>query len=278
MKRYLAIINILLITAAVYFAVKAFYGIAISRFDRIDTPVGSHKQVLSPTSEARQPLSYYDPIIKRNLFNTQAGAHQKSQPVDLETLKPTELNLKLWGTVMGEGTGAYAVIEETKARKQNLYRVGDAIQNATVKMILREKVVLRVEGKDEILEIEKASTAGSKVVGARAEKVGMAKNVILRSMLDDATKNINELMAQVRIRPYFERGKPAGLLLSGIKPNSIFSKMGLRSGDIIKGVDGKDIKSVDEVLELYQTLRSSSSVSLQLKRRGRPLNIDYTIQ
>jgi general secretion pathway protein C len=97
-------------------------------------------------------------------------------------------------------------------------------------------------------------------------------------MLEDATKNINELMSQVRIRPYFERGKPAGLSLSGVRSNSVFSKMGLRSGDVIKGVDGNEIKSVEEVLKLYQSLRSSPSVTLELKRRGRPMTIDYTIR
>lgn len=41
----------------------------------------------------------------------------------------------------------YAVIEEAKTRKQNLYRVGDTVENATVKMVLREKVVLNVDVK-----------------------------------------------------------------------------------------------------------------------------------
>ena len=64
------------------------------------------------------------------------------------------MKLKLWGTITGNSVNAFAIIEETTNRKQKLYRVSDSIQNATVKMILRQKVVLRVDENDEILEIE----------------------------------------------------------------------------------------------------------------------------
>ena len=66
----------------------------------------------------------------------------------------------MWGTVTRLDGKAYAVIEDTKTREQNLYRTGDAIQNATVKMILREKVVLTVGEGDEILTMEDVAKGG----------------------------------------------------------------------------------------------------------------------
>lgn len=47
---------------------------------------------------------------------------------------------------MDRGRGSYAVIEDKKATGQNLYRVGDRVQDALIKMILREGVVLDVGG------------------------------------------------------------------------------------------------------------------------------------
>jgi len=58
-------------------------------------------------------------------------------------------------------------------------------------------------------------------------------------------------MKQVRIRPHFKNGQSDGLTLSGIRSDSIFGEMGFRNGDIIVGVDGKDIESVDDALSLY---------------------------
>ena len=74
--------------------------------------------------------------------------------VHSETLKNTDLKLRLWGTITGSSISAYAIIEDTTTRKQKLYKKSDEIQNATVIMILREKVVLRVGDHLEILEIE----------------------------------------------------------------------------------------------------------------------------
>ena len=85
-------------------------------------------------------------------------------------------------------------------------------------------------------------------------------------------------MKQVRIRPHFTNGEPDGLRLTGIRPNSIFYKMGLKSGDIITGVDGKDIESVDDALEFYKSLQSSAKVKLELNRRGRLQTLNYNIE
>ena len=76
--------------------------------------------------------------------------------VHSETLKNTGLKLRLWGTITGSNISAYAIIEDMTTRQQKLYRQGDGIQNATVKSIFREKVVLKVGDNFEILEIETA--------------------------------------------------------------------------------------------------------------------------
>ena len=248
--------------------------------DSSDAVIVPQQEISSPVDDIQRPFSHYKAISQRDLFNTKTEKDQKTkEDVNIEELKPTQLNLKLWGTVINDGGRAYAVIEDAKERKQNLYRVGDTIQNATVKMILREKVILSVNNKDEILQMEKLHASARVPSRSKAQSGSQTRNITLkRAVVDSAVKNVNNLLGQVRIRPHFEGGKPSGLSLTGIKPNSIFSKMGLRSGDIITGVNGKKIESVDDVLKLYENLRSSSNVKLDLKRRGREQTFDYNIE
>ena len=54
--------------------------------------------------------------------------------------------------------------------------------------------------------------------------------------------------------------------------------MGLRRGDIITGVDGQTIESVDDALALYNRIRTADNVKLEIKRRGQPKILDYNIQ
>ena len=292
MKRYFTIANILLITMVSYFSVKAFYKVATAPFDHAHPPSAATKQVVSPKDATHRPLSYYKAVIERNLFNTNTETGRQSEKLNIETLKPTDLKLKLFGTVTGDKNKAYAVIEEAAGKRQNLYRIGDTIQNAIIKMILREKVVLRVNGKDEILEIEEVLSGsrapGRSPIGSRYSQktrrfkrssTADSQNITLqRSKIESAVKNINDLMKNVRIQPHFTNGQPDGFRLTGVRPNTIFYNMGLKSGDIITGVDGNNIESVDDVFKLYQGLQSSSNVQLQLKRKGRQKTINYTIK
>lgn len=280
MKRHLTIINLLLITVAVYLGVKMLYKISAAQSDNAQLSNAALKAESDLQSGPLRPLSDYNPIIERNLFKTKKETGHQPKLVDIESLKPTSLKLNLLGTVTGSSDKAYAVIQDASKNLQELYKIGDTIQNATLKMILREKVVLRVNGKDEILEVEAEAPSRSKTTRRpRRPARATSRNITLeRSQIKTAVQNINDLMQQARVRPHFANGMPDGLILTQIKPNSIFHNMGLRNGDIITNVDGNNIESVDDALMLYQGLQSSPNVQLQLKRRGRMKTIDYNIE
>ena len=278
MKKHLTIFNMLLVTAVVYFGVSAFYKLATARLDTDSLYTVDHKPEPASAERPIHPLSDYQRIVDRNLFNTKKENGPKSDMVDIEKLKPTELKLKLLGTVAGDKEQAYAVIWNDAEKRENLYRIGDSIENAILQLILREKVVLSVNGKNEILEIEKEGLPQSNGSLSQSGQTDSKNIAISRTQINDAVQNVNTLMQQVRIRPHFTGGKPDGLSLTGIRPNSLFHNMGLKSGDIITRVDGQNIESVDDALKFYQSLKTASSVKLELKRRGRMETIDYNIQ
>jgi general secretion pathway protein C len=202
------------------------------------------------------------------------------------------LKLKLWGTVTGQNGRAYAVIEDTKTRRQDLYHAGDTIQNAVVKLILREKVVLNVDDRDEILAMEeirgRRASAGSAQKKARASSAARNKKlpvsryprkIKLRSdQIQAAMENLGELMQQATLRPHIEAGQSAGISITGIKPNAIFRRMRLRNGDVITGVNGNSIGSVEDAAKVFEELSSGSNIQLQIKRRGREQTLDYSIE
>ena len=288
-KNYFAIINVLLITAGVYFGVKTFYTISAARI---------HPAVVSKTPPGRValteendqlPLSTYSTIAKRNLFNTQEGVETPTKAINVEELKETDLKLKLWGTVTGRGGQAYAVIEDTKTRKQNLYRTGDSIQNATVKLILRQKVVLNVDDRDEVLGMEEIGSASTGRAGRPVARTVNAppklpvssypRQLTLQSdQIESALNNLDQLMDQAQIRPYIEEGRPSGISITGIKPNTVFRKMRLRNGDIITGVNGSSIETVEDAMKIFSDLRSASELQVEIKRRGQKRILNYKIE
>ena len=277
-KKTFLLLNLLLLTGIVYYSIEIFYKTIESRMETTRVLRKTEEPGLTRNQKSTSPYSHYKPIMQRDLFDTAKKVDQKNDTIDVEALKPTELNLKLWGTVANEGgTSAFAVIEELKTRKQSLYRSGDSVANATVKVILREKVILSVNGKDEILEMAAAYSEKTPAGQAKSRAPSRKTITLQRSFVNDAIENIGSLLGQVRIRPHFVKGKPSGLSMTGIKPNSIFSKMGLKSGDVLTGVEGKKIQSVNDIIGLYEKLKSSSKVNLEVKRRNRLQTITYRI-
>jgi hypothetical protein len=93
-------------------------------------------------------------IIDRIISDATVGKQAQSGRIHNAALKKTNLPLRLWGTITGRNITAYAIIEDTTTRKKKLYKEGDKIQKATMAMVFREKVVLKVGENFEILEIE----------------------------------------------------------------------------------------------------------------------------
>lgn len=286
-KLYSTIFNLVALFVAIYIGVDLFYRLVGAQLIYGDTEKIVIEQAPRVKGRKRPPLKDFRVVMDRNIFGSKDKAAEGIKPTDIETLEPTTLKVALLGTVTGSQENAVAVIEETDKRKQGLYRVGDSVQDAIVKMILRGKVVLRVGDKDEILTMEESSSrrASSKQEASPSRRrrpsraPGRGASITLRrSDVQDALKNINTLLSQVRIRPHFKDGKADGLALSNIKGDSIFAKLGLRDGDVVQGVNERPIRSPDDILSFYKNLRSESRMSLQINRRGQERTINYRIR
>jgi len=95
---------------------------------------------------------YYPALII--IFWAATAAYPGDDHAKADDAPKTSLKLRLWGTITGGNIKSYAIIEDITTRRQRVYKKGDEIQNATVALILREKVALKVGDRFEILEIE----------------------------------------------------------------------------------------------------------------------------
>ncbi len=302
-KRLIQIANLLLITAAVFFSVKLFYQFIQIKLDHAAPTFKSAKPTaIAQVNNTCPPFDDYQAILDRDLFDTkQNPSNKKPEPeIDLETLEQTRLDLKLWGTVDADENKAgieRAVIEDCKANRQGLYRVGDTIRQATISRIFRNGVVLDINGRKEKLTIEEEAGAGiTGISNPRLRKKRQAsipppastastastapgqKISLKRTQVDNALENMNKLMKEVKIEPHFVDGNPEGFMVESIAPDSIVRTMGLKTGDIVTGINGQKIKTADDAMEFYERLKAGEKLSIQLKRRGRPETIEYMVE
>ena len=99
-----------------------------------------------------------------------------------------------------------------------------------------------------------------------------------RQMLDEQLTDLTQLGMQARVIPNYRGGKYEGFKLVGVKPGSLYRAIGIRSGDVIKAINGESINSPNKAMELFHQLKTSGEVSLEIERRRKTQTFKYSIQ
>ncbi len=114
--------------------------------------------------------------------------------------------------------------------------------------------------------------------GEGVTKVSETQLDIDGAFLDKQLSDMNQIMQDARVVPSYQNGKSNGFKLFSIKPNSLYSKIGLQNGDVISKINGYEMTSPDKALEIYAKLKDAGSIQVDLKRRGRDMNMNYSVK
>ena len=110
------------------------------------------------------------------------------------------------------------------------------------------------------------------------KKTGAYSYEIERPELNKYLDNLGGLGSQARVIPNHVGGRTRGYKLVGVRPNSLFRTIGIRSGDVIMSVNGQPIDSAAKALGLFDKLKSEPQVGVKIERRGQEKELTYSIQ
>jgi general secretion pathway protein C len=116
---------------------------------------------------------------------------------------------------------------------------------------------------------------GGPMEGVRA--VAANRYEIDRKVIDSTLSNLNTIATQARIVPSFKNGVANGFKLFSIQPGSLYASIGIENGDVIQRINGYEINSPEKALELYQRLRESQHVTIEVERGGQLIRKEYNI-
>lgn len=105
--------------------------------------------------------------------------------------------------------------------------------------------------------------------------VGPNQYVLKRADLNKVTGNLGALASQARIVP---SKKDNGFKIFSIAKDSLFNKIGIQNGDVLKSINGIELSSPDKALEAYSRLQNASKLSLDIVRKGQNETLEYTIE
>jgi general secretion pathway protein C len=227
-----------------------------------------------------QRLDDYGVIAARDLFGTARQSvkeESEKEEVKIEEMPLASLQLKLMGTVVASDPAMRtAIIAEANGRNERMYREGESVKGATIKKILRYAVVLNTGQRDEVLKMESAESGKQTRTDQRSDQSANRTPVQVvtldRKDVQESLEDIPGLFKSARFERY-RSGGINGFKVRSMARNSAFSKLGLRSNDIILGVNGAPITNLNQATSLYDELEKGGQVSVNIKRFGRQRDI-----
>ena len=214
----------------------------------------------------------------------------------------TPLSVTVIGTVVLEGGRSFALVQsgsELKLVREN----DDVAPGAKLAQVRHDRIVVdRGGGATEEFflyppETEKVATrvrGGPAPAAPRpppppagdtpaestetVRQVAEDKWIVDSRELEDGSTNMSKLMTQIRVVPNFTDGQPDGFKIFAIRPGSLFSKIGLQNGDVLKRINGVEIQGPEQAFEAYQKLKDETSIQIDLVRRNENKTFSYEVR
>ena len=214
-----------------------------------------------------QPLSSFDPILGRNVFNASVDSGPEpgaaEDPTNLGKIKAV-----LLGTMVSD-TPSLSRAVVLKGKVQWMVKLDDTLEGTRVVEIRRRVLVLEVGGQRRRLVLDPPSSMG----GRRDKPAGRIP--FSRAAVKLALRDIPALSENIRFAEVAHGGHRR-LWIRQIRPESLFGKAGLKKGDIILRVGGQGVDK-DTRPEDFFNLIENRQVDVDLVRDGSPLTLSLVL-
>ncbi len=317
LRKYAWTAKLLLLFAAAWLAAKTVntaVGAAIRPTPRIDLsalPAGGARAQMWSQLEADKlyPLIGQKPPALVPADGVAAAAPQRRTCGD-RLAPPVKTGLRarlVAGVIAEEPRWSIASITDLATRDTRVYGIGDPVLGASLLSVERIrddndatgqgfKVVAIIcnNGQKEFVDFETsegAALAGGPNLGVfnppppggipapvdGVKALGDNRYELQHRLIESTLSNLNSISTQARIVPSYKNGAANGFKLFSIQPGSLYSAIGVENGDVVQKINGYEINSPDKALEVYQKLRDSRHITLEIERNGQAIRKEYNV-
>jgi general secretion pathway protein C len=299
LQRYAWAFDALAVLLGAYLAARTVNTIAAAAI--APKPALVQQAGATPQASAPQPVELdADKVAK--LFDVPLP---KPAPPGTESTEPqragwnpvpvrSSLHGVLIGTAIADPT-KYSLCQITNPdlNETQVYAIGEKYQGARIYAIEKERVLIDHDGVNEYIDNSAAAPPSLGIAplvqppgqqpqvpggGEGVRQLSENQYVVARSEINNALTNLSDLATKARIVPSFKNGVANGFKLFSIVPDSLYAKIGVQNGDVIRRINGYEMNSPDKALEIYQKLRDANRIEVEIERRGETLRNSYSIE
>lgn len=312
LRRYDWLIHLSAIALCAYFLANSFVIYLSNKWESVEVSATALPPQTSTVPDIRSAarefnLEDFKVVTERNVFNAAEvvklpNTEETPLPDRVGNLGPaeaTKLDIKVLGTLaVGDGTDrrSSAVIQggPDNSGTATFFSMDKKSfgKNIRITKIMKDRVEFLNGGRLEYKELEGITSKttvyasaddvhGRRVLPASEKEQTPSseggKIVIEQKKVDEALQNLDKLQGDVRIVPNYRDNKLDGMKVLSIRPGSVVSELGIRRGDVLQKVNGRDL-DIQRGLELFSSMKDMKNFSLEISRGGKNQTLEYEIR
>lgn len=248
----------------------------------------SYRADAEPTRARTPTWDERMPILDRNLFGAQIFPLEQivPEPEPIEDLAETKLPLRLLGTVLSANPAhSTAAIGPKRGRDHEVIHEGDTLDShpqVRVVKIERGRVILQNGNRREELLLEEVKLAGRapaapppstrrarrsrRTTTTPTERLGLSERLRALQAGENvsAARSAQEIFSQAKVIPKWEDGEMVGMELRDVEAGSLYEKVGLKDGDIIRTFNGIELNSTAAGAKVLSQFIDADSFEIEL--------------
>jgi general secretion pathway protein C len=252
--------------------------ITISQFIKLKmTPVYSRsfeKEISSAPRIIKKTYEDYKVILDSSFFKL-ASETNTANNGDAAALNAANLDeFQLLGTISGPASIARALIKKRSEKDPGIFKLWSDVYGFNLVRIDNLKIFLKRNKTVSILDmypkVEVAGTVGAVSSAGTNGSAERSSQTISRSEIQQKLKDVDSAFEGMRAGPYKVNDKIEGYKIFRVSPSNYLYKLGLRSGDIAKRVNGLSIDSTEKLLGIWNSVKEGQSkITVDIERGGK---------
>jgi type II secretion system protein C len=201
---------------------------------------------------------------------------EQNKTTNIESL--LKYNLKaIYST---SSNGGWITIE--KAEKSYILSQGEEIDGYILKKLFKNYVIFEKLSKEYRVDLKQKENISYEIMNAiddtKKEIVIKEDSVeISREYLNSYIKDVDKIWNNIGIKEVKVANEIEGFQISKITKESVFEKIGLKEGDIIKAINNNQLKSYADAFKVYNNINNTNYLNIEILRNNEKMELNYEI-
>jgi type II secretion system protein C len=216
-------------------------------------------------------------------FYSQINSNEKEEVVKIEKKDIQTLSKYNLTAIYSTSSNGGWISLEDKTKSYILSQWED-INGYILTKLYKNYVIFEKSAKEYRLDMKQKNDAISYEVTSNSNS-NIKENIIVkddvvqinRDYLNSYVTDIEKVWNNIAIKEVMNNNKIEGFKVFKVKKDSVFSKLGLKEGDVIKAVNNNVLASYADAFNVYNQINNTKYLNIEILRNNEVMELNYEI-